>query len=321
MLRTTVGLFVAATALCVQPGQRAADSTRVDIEAIAATARILSHDSLRGRGPFTSENDAAARLLAARLEQLGARPLFGSSLLVPFLAPNNQRDTVYNVAAVLPARDGSVAGELIGITSHLDHLGVGRPDARGDSIYNGFLDAAVPIAMVLDVTRRYSMNRGNRPLAVLLFNLEEQGLVGARQLLARDDARPVVERLKLLIGVDAGSPAGEALEFQLMGGEPSHAGQRLADSLARSRGWTTNSTPPRAISDVFAFSQAGVPIIFPIPGKVWRNYTEAQRNEAMAKFDHYHQPSDEWNAEFPWAGTQAFADWLWLIVREATRVD
>ena len=121
-----------------------------------------------------------------------------------------------------------------------------------------------------------------------------------------------------MIGVDAGSPAGEALTWQIMGGQPANAGSRIADSLARIRGWTTTASPARPINDVFVFAQRGVPIVFPIPGAVWRGYTEAQRAEAMRKFDHYHQPSDQWRPDFPWVGTAAYTDWLSAIVQRAT---
>ena len=285
---------------------------------ISEIARELSSNANRGRGPWTAENERVARGLARRLETLGARPLFGDGLLVPFVTEPRPRDTVYNVVGVLRAKGGTTAGELVGITAHFDHLGVGKPDAAGDSIYNGFLDAALPVAMVLDVASRYREAPGDRPLVVMFFNLEEQGLLGSKALVARTDAQPVLDRLRLLIGVDAGSPAGEALEWQLMGALPEHPGGRLADSLARSRGWMTTASAPRAISDVFPFSQRGVPIIFPIPGKTWRGYTDVQRSEAMRRFDHYHQPSDEWSAEFPMLGTRYFADWLWEIVRSAS---
>jgi hypothetical protein len=289
-----------------------------DTLAIAAIARSLSADSNRGRGPWTLENARVARELAARLERLGARPLFGDRLLVPFTTEPRPRDTVYNVIGVLPARGGRTTGELVGITAHLDHLGVGPPDATGDSIYNGFLDAAVPIGMILDVASRYVAAPGSRPLVVMFFNLEEQGLLGSKALLARADAASIVGRMGLLIGVDAGAPAGEALQWQLMGGQPVHAGARIADSLARVHGWTTTSTPSRAINDVFVFSERGVPIVFPIPGANWKGYTAAQRADAMRRFDHYHQPSDEWHPDFPWVGTAHFADWLWEIVHEST---
>lgn len=287
---------------------------RADTSAIMVLARQLSTDSLRGRGPWTRENENVARVLATQLERLGARPVFDGQLLVPFVDARRPRDTAYNVIGVLPARGGATSGDVVGMTAHFDHLGVGRPDATGDSIYNGFLDAALPVAMVIDVARRYARSPGDRPLVVMLFNLEEQGLLGSRALLARADATELVARLVLLVGVDAGSPAGEAMEWQLMGALPGHAGSRIADSLARMRGWTTTSTPPRAISDVFPFSERGVPILFPIPGRVWRGYTDAQRAAAMARFDHYHQPADEARDDFPLVGTAHFADWLWAIV-------
>lgn len=294
------------------------DPTRVDVDAIAALARELSADEMRGRGPWTPENERAARRLAEELQRLGARPVFGDGLLVPFVAAARPRDTVFNVVGVLAGRGEATSGELVGITAHFDHLGVGEPDTAGDSTYNGFLDAAVPVAMVLDVARRYARFPGDRPLAVMLFNLEEQGLLGSRALLARADAPELLGRLRLVIGVDAGSPAGEALQWQLMGAVPDHPGARLADSLARARGWTTTPSAPRPISDVSTFSAHGVAILFPIPGRAWKGYTAAQRDEAMRRFDHYHRPADEWRAEWPWEGTASFADWLWTIVREAS---
>lgn len=323
-LRVVAGLLFGAA--CV-PGpqtveQPTADAvvvnSGVDTSAIVAMARELSSDAMRGRGPWTRENENVARRLAAELQRLGGQPAFGDALLVPFTTANRPRDTVYNVIAILPSREGITTRDLVGITAHFDHLGVGTPDPSGDSIYNGFLDAALPVAMVLDVARRYSQAPGDRPLVVMFFNLEEQGLLGSKALFERQDVGSIVNRMRLLIGVDAGSPAGEAIEWQLMGAMPEHAGARIADSLARARGWTTTASAPRPISDVFVFADHGVPILFPIPGRTWRGYTETERAEAMRRFDHYHRPADEWRADFPLTGTAHFADWLWSIVRTAS---
>jgi len=316
--RATAAVILAAACTRAGPPPLRPERMTADSLAMSRMARELSSDAMRGRGPWTAENERAARYLAAELERLGARPLFGDRLLVPFTAAARPGDTVYNVAGVFPARGGETDGELVGLTAHLDHLGVGTPDAMGDSIYNGFLDDALSLAMILDVARRYVHHPGMRSLAVVFFNLEEEGLLGATALVRRPDAGPVLERLRLMIGVDAGSPAGEALTWQLMGAVPEHAGARLADSLARARGWTTTATPPRPISDVYRFAERGVPILFPIPGASWRGYTKEGRDSAMARFDHYHQPSDEWRPDFPMTGTAAYADWLWEIVRGAT---
>jgi hypothetical protein len=143
-------------------------------------------------------------------------------------------------------------------------------------------------------------------------------LLGANAFVERPDMAEFIKRIDLLIGVDAGSPAGEALDWQLMGGLPEHNGTRLADSLARARGWSTTASPPRRISDVYPFSQKGVPILFPIPGQRWRDYMPQDRAAAMRRFDHYHQPGDEYDPAFPLVGTRHFADWLYAIVNRAS---
>jgi Zn-dependent M28 family amino/carboxypeptidase len=284
---------------------------------IVRDARTLADDSLRGRGPWAPETERVARILAARLAALGARPVFCSSLLVPFTAKPRTSDTVFNVVGVLPAASGSTDGRLVGITAHFDHLGVGAPDASGDSVYNGFLDDAIGVAMSLDVARRFAGNPGSKGLLVAFFNLEEQGLLGSKALVERADAAPVLSRLDLMVGVDAGAPAGEPLEWQLMGALPAHAGSRIAEQYMH--GATITATAPRPISDVYPFSQHGVPILFPIPGPRWDLYSTDQRAEAMKEFDHYHAPADEYNPDFPLVGTRVFAQWLWDIIRASAR--
>jgi Zn-dependent M28 family amino/carboxypeptidase len=314
-------IFAASCAtVTATPAATPAGRTTVDVNAIVGTARDLSADSLRGRGPWTIENEHVARRLAADLAKLGAKPAFGTSLLVPFTAAPHPGDTVYNVAGIIPGTDRAT-NELVGVTAHFDHLGVGAPDARGDptdSIYNGFLDDGIGVGMSLDVARRFAQDPGQRSLLVVFFNLEEQGLLGSKAMVERADAPALLARLKLLAGIDAGSPAGEALTWQLMGALPPNSAGALADSLASLRGWTTTGSVPRPISDVYPFAQHGVPILFPIPGAKWKGYDSTARAASMAKFDHYHNPADEYRTDFPLVGTAAFADWVWTIVRSAS---
>ena len=46
--------------------------------------------------------------------------------------------------------------------------------------------------------------------------------------------------------------------------------------------------------------------------------TALDRNLLMKRYDHYHQPGDEYDPKFPLEGTRAFADWLYAIIRQAS---
>lgn len=305
-----------ATGRQATPG---AFQTAPDTIAINHFASVLADDSLMGRGPWTPENRRAAILVATQLERLGARPVMGGSLLVPFVTTPRSHDTVYNVVGIIPDRHRQTDGALVGVTAHLDHLGIGKPDTHGDSIYNGFTDDAIGVAMALDVARRFHLAPADRPLLVAIFNLEEQGLLGSKAWLEQPGTASIVNRLQLLVGIDAGTPLGEPITWQLMGGAPEHSGTRLADSLARSRGWTTTTSVPRQISDVYPFAERGVPILFPIPGKPWIGYDEERLAQAVMESDHYHQPADQWRPDFPLTGTWYFADWVFDILHHAAK--
>ena len=62
--------------------------------------------------------------------------------------------TSHNVIAVL--KGSTSPNECILYTAHWDHLGVGKPDAKGDSIYNGAVDNASGVAAVLSEGRRFA---------------------------------------------------------------------------------------------------------------------------------------------------------------------
>src|SRR5579859_4175743 len=58
-----------------------------------------------------------------------------------------------NVVAKLAGSDPKLRDEAIIYTAHHDHLGIGRPDDRGDTIYNGAIDNASGCAILLDLAR------------------------------------------------------------------------------------------------------------------------------------------------------------------------
>ena len=63
---------------------------------------------------------------------------------------DSSRVTSHNVAGLMPGSDPKLKAEVVVLSAHLDHLGIGEP-IEGDRIYNGAMDNASGIATLLDV--------------------------------------------------------------------------------------------------------------------------------------------------------------------------
>ena len=65
-------------------------------------------------------------------------------------------------------------------TAHWDHLGIGRPDASGDAIYNGAVDNGTGIAQLIEQARAFARGpRPDRSVVFLAVTAEEKGLLGS----------------------------------------------------------------------------------------------------------------------------------------------
>lgn len=167
----------------------------------------LSADSMMGREAGTAGERMARDLLVAELERYGVEPAGEDGYLqrVPLVrvrrpdgrsgwtlpGPGMDADTfpaadrrdAWNVLGLVPGIDPELAGEVVIVGSHYDHVGVGEP-AAGDSIYNGADDDASGTVAALEIAR--ALVRGEAPgrsVLVALFSAEEMGLLGPRWFL------------------------------------------------------------------------------------------------------------------------------------------
>lgn len=87
-----------------------------------------------------------------------------------------------NVAGILRGSDPALRNTYVVISAHMDHVGVGRPDATGDSIYNGADDDASGTSAVLEVAEALASlpQPPARSVLFLLVSGEEKGLLGSR---------------------------------------------------------------------------------------------------------------------------------------------
>jgi Peptidase family M28 len=86
-----------------------------------------------------------------------------------------------NIVGILPGADPRLRDEYIVFSAHIDHVGVGTPDASGDSIYNGADDNASGTTAVLEIAEAFAAlpTKPARSLMFVLVSGEEKGLLGS----------------------------------------------------------------------------------------------------------------------------------------------
>jgi len=218
-----------------------------------------------------------------------------------------------NVAGLVRGHDPARRDEIVAYVAHYDHLGIGAPDARGDSIYNGFSDNAAGVAMVLAIAETFQNEPPARSVLFLFFTGEERGLLGSSYYAAH----PLIplERTVALINLDAGAPPAPPRDWHLAGGSLSTLGE-VGRRVAARRGWKAEPSEGRPNSDHWPFLRRNVPAIFIIPGQDWEGVDRAERQRLVERWERYHQAGDHWAADFPFAGLGRYAELALAIGRE-----
>ena len=85
-----------------------------------------------------------------------------------------------NVVGFIEGSDPQLKNEYIIYSAHYDHVGVGEPNAEGDSIYNGARDNAIGTTAVLSMAESLGKNPTKRSALFIFFTGEEKGLLGSK---------------------------------------------------------------------------------------------------------------------------------------------
>lgn len=202
---------------------------------------------------------------------------------------------------------GKYPDETVIYSAHWDHLGVGAPDAKGDRIYNGAVDNATGTAALIELGRAFAhAPQPQRSVVFLAVTAEEKGLLGS-EYYASHPLYPLATTAGV-INVDALDPGDRARNFSISG----NAKFGLLDDLvavAKRQGLHYSPDPhPEAglffRSDHFSFAKRGVPALSFSSGDDLVDGGKAAGEAQAATYTklHYHQPSDEWQASWSFAG-------------------
>lgn len=210
-----------------------------------------------------------------------------------------------NVVGKLPGRVRPE--EAIVYTAHHDHLGIGEP-VNEDSIYNGAVDNATGVAMTLALAQAFESLPESPDRSVLFVTLsaEEHGLLGA-EYYAREPHIPMAQTIAN-INVDSGNIYGRTTDIVGIGAERSDM-QRLLRTAAMAEGMTVtpDNRPNAGIffrSDQLAFARSGVPAVYLKTGSSFEGRPTDYFQQVSDEYNNndYHQPSDEYDPNWPLGG-------------------
>jgi hypothetical protein len=289
---------------------------------------------LRGSTPgspgmirFTLNADALGRVIAGSGRDAGQLIAAGAagSLLPSFDAPARFRAdfkvsqraiSAPNVLARLPGSDPTLAAQTIVLSAHLDGYGPGEPVA-GDRIYNGTLDDAAYVALLIRLAERRHGAGFRRPVLLAAFTGEEKGLLGARWFVQHptlpkdhiaadinlDQLRPIFPLRLLTVHALADTTLGD-------------------DARAVATGMhidvQSDPEPERNLlrrADQWPFLQAGIPATAFVFG--YRPGAESERIYRHWYKTGYHKPQDDLAQPMDW---QAAADFNRFFYALAARV-
>ena len=230
-----------------------------------------------------------------------------------------------NVLGLWRGTPGSpAAGETVVYTAHLDHLGIGKPEA-GDAIYNGASDNAAGVANVLEIARAFTrlVQRPRRAVLFAFVTGEEEGLLGSEWLVAH----PPVPRDALVADVncDSGLPVFVFHEVFALGADQSTLQQdaeRAAEALGLTLGPDPDPKQASAVrSDQYSFLRLGIPAAATKAGLKGASEQDRAAAAAYSKA-HYHRAADHWEPDRDHGPAAAMARFQFLFgLSAAQRTD
>lgn len=112
------------------------------------------------------------------LEEFESNP--NCSVKVEMLPSRSNMINSQNVIGIVEGSDPVLKKEFVIYSAHYDHVGIGSPDATGDTIYNGARDNAVGTTTVLSMAENLAKYPTKRSALFILFTAEEEGLLGSQ---------------------------------------------------------------------------------------------------------------------------------------------
>ncbi len=197
------------------------------------------------------------------------------------------RQKLKNVIGVLPGSQAGKKDEYVVFSAHYDHIGIGRPDKNGDSIYNGANDDAAGTTAVMMLAKYFSEQKNNeRTLIFVAFTAEETGGYGSRYFSKNIDPGKVVAMFNIeMIGTESKWGTNSAY---ITGYDKSDMGKILQANLAGSK--FKFEPDPYPLQNLFYRSDNATLAALGVPA---HTISTAKMEQPPNHEPNYHKQSDE----------------------------
>jgi len=241
--------------------------------------------------------DLESLIESARSRDFQPVPL-GVSTSIDFTVEVEPSSTA-NVAGVLHGSDPGLADEMVVLSAHHDHFGIGEPDETGDTIYNGALDNGVAMAETLAVAGALAdlPERPRRSILVLFPAVEEQGILGSKYFAGSGVVEP--GRMVADINFELGNVWGKTSDVIIYGLGKSELDDWLTAAAKTQNRTVRGEQDVKAgwfyRSDQISFARVGVPAIWFKSGVdfIGREPGWGEQQYADWISNKYHSPGDE----------------------------
>lgn len=218
-----------------------------------------------------------------------------------------------NVIGILPGTDPKLADQAIVLGAHLDGYGFGRA-VGGDALYNGTLDDAAYVALIVHLMETRQRKGYARPIIVALWTGEEKGLHGSRWFV--DHPTVPLERIAANINLDQLRPIFPLKLMTIHARTDTTLGMD-ATAVATARGIRVQDDPEPERNllrrtDHSPFLDAGIPAVNFVFG-----YEPGSRSEAIYRQWYrtgYHRPQDDLVQLIDWQAAADFNRFYYALV-------
>jgi hypothetical protein len=210
-----------------------------------------------------------------------------------------------NILAILPGSDPKLAPEYVALSAHLDGYGYGTP-VLGDNLYNGTLDDAAYVALLIEVAKELQHKAPARSLLFCIFTGEEKGLLGSAYF--TQHLTVPKENIVANLNLDQLRPIFPLNILTMEGLNDSTLGETVRTVAAQYKiEIRPDLEPERNLfrrADNYNFVRIGVPIASFIFGYDKGSPEEVIYRDWYAR--RYHKPQDDIKTSIDWAAAAKF---------------